>query len=337
MLLTRHGEAPAASYASGWADLVLAKAQALVCRHACTDHQRRLLQIALIGLEVQSREMEAPAFTHLPLLVYCGLRGDHRPAISLAAITSMIFLGMDIMDDLADGDRPAHWVGHRPGEINLAAATLLCALPQLALAELDAPPDRLAIMHATLARGLLRVGAGQQRDLEMVDSADASADEVEAVLNAKGEEMAIFAALAAHFGGASAERAEAYASLGRAIGIAGQLASDCYDLFTDSDSRDLMHGTRTLPIVLHLKRQVGEERVLFLALLERAREDVVVRGVVRERLRTAGELRHCALMVEVHCQRARRTLEQVSPMEPARTGLLAMIDGISFFPKGAPP
>ena len=335
MLLTGQGDVPATSPTVERTEHVLTEAEALVSRHACTRHQRQLLNIALVGLKAQSREMEFPAYIHLPLLVYAGLCGDHRPAVSLAAATSLIFLGMDIMDDLADGDRPAHWAGHSPGEINLAGATLLCALPQLALAEQDVPPHRLAAMHETLAQGLLRIGAGQQRDLAMVDSADASADEVEAVLHAKGEEMAIFAALAAHLGEASPESVKAYASLGGSIGIAGQLASDCYDLFTDADSRDLMHGTRTLPIVLHLERQTIEERVLFLALLERAREDEGVRSVVRERLRTAGALRHCAFMVEVRCQRARRTLEQLSPLEPARTGLRAMIDSISFFPKGA--
>lgn len=324
---------PAASAPAGWTDDVLAQAQALVERHACTEHQRRLLKVALVGLELQSRETEAPVFMHLPLLVYAGLCGDHRPAIPLAVATSLVFLGMDIMDDLADGDRPAHWAGHSPGEINLAAATLLCALPQLILAELDAPPHRLAAIHQTLASGLMRLAAGQQRDLAMTGSADASADEVEAVLLAKGEEMAIFAALAADLGGASAERVEAYAYLGRAIGVAGQLASDCYDLFTDSDSRDLMHGTRTLPIVLHLQRQAAEERVLFLSLLERARADLAARSVVRERLRTAGGLRQCALMVEVQCQRALRTLEKVDPLEPARTGLREMTASISFFSK----
>ena len=337
MLLARQFAIPAADLRAVWTEEVLAEADALVGRHARTADQRRLLELALVGLKAQSREMDSPAYIHLPLLVYAGLAGDHRPAVSLAAAASLVFLGMDIMDDLADGDQPAHWVGHSPGEINLAAATLLCALPQLALAEQDAPPDRLAAMHETLARGLMRISAGQERDLAMVDSADAKTADVEAVLHAKGEEMSIFAELAAHLGKASPESVQAYASLGRSIGIAGQLASDCYDLFTDADSRDLMHGTRTLPVVLHLERQTVEERVLFLVLLERGREDEGVRSVVRERLRTSGALRHCAFAVEVHCQRARRTLEQLNPLEPGLIGLRAMIDGILFFPKGASP
>ncbi len=313
---------------------VLAEAEDFLFRHAVNEHQRRLFSTALVGLKAQSRELEYAVFLHLPLLVYAGLRGDDRPAIPLAATTSLLFLGMDILDDLADGDQPAHWAGYGAGEINLAAATLLCAIPQLAIAELDAPADCINAMQQRLAEGLLQMSAGQQRDLALAGSEEAGADEVQAILGTKGEEMAIFAALAAHLAGATTEIVETCAALGRAIGTAGQLSSDCYDIFTDPDSRDLAHGTRTLPIALHLERQTGEERARFLALLDQAREDAGMREAVRQRLIASGEMRHCAFITEVYCQRAYRALEQMNPLEPARSGLRAMIDSVSFFPKG---
>ncbi len=118
---------------------VLAYAQGFALSHAVTPQQRRLLETALLGLRAQVGEQGVHPFVDLPLLVYAGLRGDDTPAFPLAAATSLLFLGLDIFDDIADGDLPVHWRGYRPAEINLAAATLLCALPQLALAELDAP------------------------------------------------------------------------------------------------------------------------------------------------------------------------------------------------------
>ena len=315
---------------------MISLAEDFATSRARTLHQRRLLQTALHGLREQTSGQDAhPPFVHLPLLVYSGLRGNDERAISLAAATSLLFLGLDIFDDLADGDLPPHWNGTPTQEINLAAATLLCALPQLAIAGLDAPAARLAAMQRTLAEGLLRMSAGQERDLAMAGRDDVAPEEVEESVVAKsGEELAIFASLAAQFAGAPEEVADTYALMGRALGTAGQLASDCYDLFTAPHSRDLAHGTRTLPVAMHLRRQVGEDRTSFLRQLEQARKDALAQEVVRQRLRAAGDLRRCAFLVEVYCQRALRALKQADPLEPAATDLRAMIDSVSFFPKG---
>lgn len=166
-------------------------------------------------------------------------------------------------------------------------------------------------------------------------SADISAAEVEASVAGKsGEQLATYASLAAQLAGAPSEVVTTYAAMGQAIGTAGQLASDCYDLFQASHSRDLANGTRTLPIALHLERHTGTERERFLMLLAQARHDKEAREAVRHCLRAAGELRRCAFVVEVYCQRALRALQQAQPLEPAGSGLRAMIDGMSFFPKG---
>lgn len=87
--------------------------------------------------------------------------------------------------------------------------------------------------------------------------------------------------------------------------LAGQLASDCHDLFDAPHSRDLANGTRTLPIALHLERLRGRPQDRLLSLLDRARLHAGAQAQVRRTLRQAGTLRHCALAVEVHCQRAR--------------------------------
>ncbi|MDQ4076715.1 MAG: polyprenyl synthetase family protein [Chloroflexota bacterium] len=313
---------------------VLACAEALVRTQAEPD-QRQLLETALIGL--QDPVLDDPplllACVHLPLLVHAALVGDDAPAVPLAALLALLHLGIDIFDDLADGDLPAHWAGWHPSAINLAAATLLSALPQLALAELDAPSATLVAMQRTLAQGLMRMSAGQQRDLAMVGAYSVSAQDIEALVVAKsGEELALFAALAAQFAGMPSEVVAIAAALGRALGTGRQIAEDCYDLFTASHSRDLANGTRTLPLALYLARQRPEEAGSFLDLLAQARVDRVAQGVVRQRLREAGVLRHCAVIVEIYCQQARRLLAQLNAQEPGYRGLQAMISTVSFFP-----
>jgi len=306
----------------------------LVASLAVAEPQRGLLRTALTGLKLQAQEDEFLIFARVPLLVYAGCGGEAMAAVPLAAATTLLFLGIDILDDLADGDLPGHWQGYRPSEINLTATTLLAALPQLIIAELDAPASRLAAMQRTLALGLLRMSAGQQRDLALAGSSMVSPREVEDLVAAKsGAEVAMFATLAAQFAGAGLEAVNAYAEFGRTLGTGAQLASDCHDLFQAPHSKDLANGTRTLPIALFLKRLSGEERTSFLTLLEQARVDVAAQEAVRGRLRPSGVVRHCAFMVELYCQRGLRALEQAAPREPAATGLKALVDGISFFPQ----
>lgn len=314
---------------------VLAAVKSLVGRQAASDRQRALLERALIGLEAPVEKTDRLFFVELPLLVHAAIGGDEHPALPLAAATTLIYLGADIFDDLADGDRRAHWEGYSPAEINLAAASLLSALAPLAVANLAAPAERIVAMERTLASGLLRMAAGQQSDVSATGrNAPVRPEDVEAAVAGKsGEELAIFAALAAQLAGAPAPIVDRYAAMGRALGTGAQLASDCYELFTDPACRDLAHGTPTLPIALHLERLRGADRVAFVELLTRARTEHDARRSVREQLIAAGTLRHCAVEVEIYRQRALRELALAAPVEPAAGELRSMIASISFFPQ----
>ena len=312
---------------------VLLWAEAFAVEHAVTTRQRRLLETAFVGLRREMLDGAALPFVHLPLLVYSALRGDHRPAIPLAGVTTLLFLGLDIFDDLADGDGRTHWKGYRAAEVNLAAATLLSSLPQLAIAGLEAPAAHIAAMQRMLASGLLVMSAGQHDDIAMIDCFAVSVDEVEAsVARKSGEELATFSGLAAQLAEAAPDIMNAYSRFARALGTASQLASDCYELFNDPVCRDLVHGTRTLPIALHLDRLPAQDKSEFLALLDRAKHDQFAQETVRNRLRASGAMRLCAFSVELYCQRALRALEEAHARGPAYDGLRAMVNEVSFFP-----
>lgn len=186
-------------------------------------------------------------------------------------------------------------------------------------------------MQATLAGGLLQMIGGQQGDLSGTDTATVTAAQVVAIVAAKsGQEMAICTSLAAQLAGASAEQLERCTALGLALGTAGQLASDCHDVFSSPHSKDLAAGTRTLPIVLGLNRLQGPARAALLALLERARHEEAARRQARQQLHDAGVLQRCALTIEVHRQRALRLLDELNPREPARGRLQAMLESIAW-------
>lgn len=333
-------EAAVGVWAPRTAAAVLERVDHLVGELAVTPEQARLLRQALVGLRQQAlgdptEQDGLRLFVHYPLLVHAAVSGDDAPALPLAAATSLLFLGIDIFDDLADSDLPEHWNGTPPSRINLAAATLLSALPQLAIDALGTSAAVRADLQRIVADGLLRMSAGQQEDLGQAGAVAPEPADVEASVMAKsGEEIAMFGLLAARLAGAPPRLSEAYTEIGRAIGVAAQIASDCYDLFTAARSKDLANGSRTLPIAFHLQHLDGAPRKAFLALIDAARTEPAARDEIRGKLRASGALRKSAVVVELWCQRAHRLLREARPLEPAGERIEHLIESVSFF---APP
>lgn len=294
---------------------------------------QHILVKAVDGLDVQLAEDKALLpFVHLPLAVYAAVRGDDAPARPLVVATTLLFLGIDILDDVADGDLPSHWQGVANSEIQLVAATLLSSLPQLAISQLNILPLTKSRMLACLSEGLMRMSAGQLHDLRGAGQHHVRPEDVEKSVEQKsGEEGALIAMLAAHMGGVSEETAQKYGDLGRAIATAGQIATDCFDLFQAEDSKDFANGSRTLPLALHLNRLQGADRAAFLAQLEEARTSRATRVLIQRELRAKGVLRLCALIVEMYCQKARDILSALNLSDGASDNFERMINHVSFF------
>lgn len=271
-------------------------------------------------------------FIDLPLLVTGAIRGEEQSADCLPALTTILFLGIDLLDDLADHDLSPDWKGYTESEINLFALTLLSTLPSLILSEFAVSPEKQWRLQKRLARGLLRMSEGQSQDLAMTGSPRVGLEEVESSLVGKsGAEAAIFAALAAEMAGANPEEIKNYEEMGCFLGVASQLASDCYDLFQAPFSRDLKNGTRTFPIAYCLGKKGGKDRLEFLKILEQGMSDLSLHEQIRRFLHQTGALRFSAFIVELYCQRALRSLEKARPLEPAAHYLREVIHAISFF------
>jgi geranylgeranyl pyrophosphate synthase len=308
---------------------VLAWAAGLIGEVATSPAQRALIDTALIGLDgYLNRAADNGTYVHsiaLPLAVHAAITGREGEAAPLAAACGLVNLAIDLFDDLADGDRQAHWAKRSFGEMSLAAATILGALPPLILARLEVEPERRIRMQQILALGGLRASAGQQEDLRQTGNPDVTVDEVEAAVTGKtGERYAAYCELAAEMAGADAATKALYAGYGRDIGVSVQLLSDCHDLMTDPAARDLAHGTRTLPIAVHLSRLDGGERSRFLDLLDRARTDREAQASVREELLTSAAIRRVVIRAQLCRARARRLVDEAGANEPGRSWLMAL-------------
>lgn len=310
--------------------MVHERAKTFLGTHACTPGQRALLTTVLGEVQDELRQGCLLAPLHLPVLTCAGVGGDDERALDLAVRTLLLDLSVHVLDDLTDGDHPPSWQDRSPGEMLLATATLLAVVP-LSLRELAVAPHQQAEMSQTLTDGFLQVSAGQHDELRLRHDVAPSAATIESIACLKaGERQATYAALGAQLAAASPDQVEAYARLGRAMGTAAQLASDCYDLFVLPFSHDLANGTLTFPIAVGLEHLPKEERDEMLTLLHHARHDHTVHEQIRRRLHAVGVARRSAIVVELYCQQARRALEEAQPQEPARSVLEAMVDQLSF-------
>lgn len=324
--------------AADLAEAVFTRAEAGAREIAVSEAQADLIDTALRGLRADAGAPFAGSL-HFPVYVYASLTGACEPAYDLAAALVLLNLGIHILDDLGDGDLPAHWRSRRPGEIMLIGTALVGVIPQLIVSKLDAPAETVVRMQQALGEGLAKIAAGQQTDLLLCDSETATADEVEAsVAEKSGGRRVLYARLAGLLAGAAASEVAAYEEIGRAMGIVAQIHSDCADLFgPGTDSSDLLNGTRTLPIALRMDQTHGKERAQLLSRLRAARSDHDVRTLLRNELREAGIPFAAMFRAEVHRQRASRLLSAADAQEPGRSGLRAMLGALGGLSRDGAP
>ena len=295
--------------------------------------QKEILQSAFTA--ARAKKPGFPVFIHFPLLVYGLFHDDIRPAVPLTGVTTLFFMGIDLFDDIADGDLPGDvWDGVGGDEISLAAATLFFSLPLLAAGDLMTSGSTKSKIQNVLARGFFTMASGQHTDLFYAGAGAVSPDTVEESVRLKaGEELATFARLAALHASASVEEVERCACLGRAAGTAMQLTSDAVDLFASPWSRDLANGTRTLPIALYLDTLDNAGRDDFVRTLDKARTDRAAQETVRRLLTDGGVLRKMACITEMYCGEALMHLDMLGSDRPASGELRSFIRDISFLPR----
>ena len=299
---------------------------------------RELLQVHVnVGREQAKTYPELPAI-QLPLLVHAAITADGRPALPVAGACTLLYLGADLFDNLLDHELPPGWHARESAEANLAAATLLAALPQLSIARLrekGTPPARLWALARLFAETLLTMSAGEHEGLVLAKGENAGLKMCRAVAERKiGSEFALFARAGAILAAEDPTVIEKYAAFGLCFGTASQIRSDAGDIWGEGMSRDLLNGERTLPVVHALYALQGATRERLQELLVAARESAEYHDEVRALLAAAGSIHYTALVVEIYLRRARDNLAAASPRGPAGRALGMLLDSTSLMPTG---
>jgi len=315
---------------------VLDFAQQFLERAACTPASAQLLAEALADFERRAQPTDSyfPPSAHLPLLVFESLTGDWRKAVPLAAATTLVFIGVDVLDDLMDGDVSVHWPGRPTAEILLGGATLITAAPQLILADIEATASVRARLQRLLAQGMLEMSGGQLADIQNTGRPFVSLGQVMDSVEAKsGAMLATFAEMAVVLAGAKQSAHPEFKEIGRLVGVASQLRSDCRDLFGAPRSRDLQNGTRTAPIVMRMEQLEQSGRAAFLKRLQRASHDDCALTELRQELIESNILGDVATLIELYCQTAHQLLDEGTASNNGRIGLRNMINELSMLDK----
>jgi geranylgeranyl diphosphate synthase type I len=194
-------------------------------------------------------------------------------AIDAALAVEIIHEFSLIHDDIQDGDRlrrGRETVWSRYGLAHaINAGDALCAVAYLALFDGSAgrPPERTVAMSRALLDAHLAMCAGQGRDIAFETAPRVTMEDYRAMIG--GKTAALFGAaceLGALAAGADADRARAYARLGRIYGIAFQIEDDVLGTWGDSATTgkpcgaDLAKRKWTFPVVWALDGPRSEAR-----------------------------------------------------------------------------
>jgi geranylgeranyl pyrophosphate synthase len=310
---------------------VLALAERLLDSLPGSESHAQLMKTHLAeGRRQAAAQPDLPA-VQLPLLVHAAITGDDEPAVPVAVACTLLYLGADLFDNAADRELPPEWAIASGADVQLAAATLLAALPGVALAQLEraAPAARLWALARDFARSLTVMSAGQHDDERFSLRDDVTVEACRRMAERKvAAELALFARAGALLATDDTRLVDAYSDFGFQLGAAAGLADDTADVWLGEPSRDLLNGKRTLPVAHALQTLSGQDREQLVDLLDEATQDVGAHDAVRAALLEAGSLRYAVLVVGIYRQRALRALERAAALEGPRRHLAAYLDRV---------
>ncbi|KGG23763.1 MULTISPECIES: polyprenyl synthetase family protein [unclassified Prochlorococcus] len=314
-------------------NLVFKEANDLLARHSESIEQKILLSRFLAGLEEKVRKHSLPC-VNSPLIIHCAIKGEERSAVKLAAACLFLYLAADIIDDIVDGDFSRHWGEEiSSSEGILASVVFASSIAPLAMDDIGIGTHGACLLKASLSKCIISMAAGQQGDLRSSESLSSTPPEqvIKNVQAKSGSEIAGFALMAAQLAGAEPYIANEYMSIGRIIGTAGQIMTDCCELYNASEGRDLANGTVTLPLAIHFQNLLEEDKNHFLNLIRLARHEESARIKVRSLVAESGSIAQTYSFLQKCKTEALDRLDRLDPLEPAATELKQLIKISSTF------
>lgn len=269
-------------------------------------------------------------------LILSGLNNKNRGGSRLLAVVgAFVYLGADILDDIHDNELVT---SYPRANATLVAATLLTVFPTLAIAGLSVLPELRFKLQETVAKSLLKMSNGQQKDIFFTNQEDISLARIKESIQAKsGEEAALCSLMAAQYAGVSLSQQRLFEDFGRFLGTALQIVSDYYDVLWSEDANDLKRGAPILPVVFCMKRLKDEARDNFVTLLKRFSSGQDLLKPLRQIMVKSGAFDYSAVVVEDLCQKSLGILEQLELSDDVKTLLKNKIQSASLLqtkPKG---
>lgn len=268
------------------------------------------------------------AVAHVPLLVAHGLTGVPGAGVAAAAPALAIYIGVDALDDLVDGDVPKYWADPPSPVDVIACATLLGALGQLLVARVEGA-DRSVAMQRELGATLLAMSAGQAAELAGLGGVPGLDDVRRSVAAKSGAMLGGFAALGARLADAGDSEVQAARRYGSALGFARQISSDLSELLAPGDNADLRNGLTTVPLAYHLTTLSPSERQSFRERLAAASGDDALSAELVDEVAAGRGFAAAIVDAELHCGDAMQALDELAVNDEADHGLRQMISDAS--------
>lgn len=190
----------------------------------------------------QSSSVHPGRWALITFLVAQGINPDINPRLAgdVAIAVEIFMCGLDLIDDVEDGDQTTIVRTIGPARVLNVAIALLMLAQKVHLSLLDEAIDPSIILSLldTLVIAFLKSVNGQHLDilLENVPFADINGkDSINMIDLKSGSLMSVTMQLGALCAGAEKEICDQFAECGRLLGIAYQLDNDSHDLY------DLMH------------------------------------------------------------------------------------------------
>lgn len=207
------------------------------------------------------------------LVFFSGWREDtvNPMLVRAAAIVELIHLATLVHDDVLDDAQIRHASPTLFAKYGSHTAVLLGDAILAHALNLMAEFDSVELCRAT-ATATRKICDGEIWQTSERGNAELSIDDYFRIIQMKtGELFEVSALLGAMLGGNGAERGNACAIFGRALGRAYQIFDDLVDFLGTEESigktlgTDLASGKYTLPIILFLKRKTEAERAALVA------------------------------------------------------------------------
>lgn len=285
-----------------------------------TDLTASFRCLLYIPLRQQGKVLAGSAQPRWPAVVLatCAAAGGaERAAVKVATAVELFIAGLDVLDEIEDGDRsPLVEAAGAAQALNASTALLLLAQQTLSrLGEVGIPPERVPALVQTLARAGLTATGGQHLDLASEGRDDVStADALDIARRKAGALVGGACRLGALLGTTDEEVLALYDTWGRHYGTAAQLANDLHDAENESDKSDVHRAKATLPLIYGRESQ---SRVL----PSNGRDG----NLAPQSLQASGALHFTWVALEIECQACAGVLEQLA----ARGQAVAQLRAIS--------